>query len=525
MPLPRKKLPISIPTFATLIRDGYYYVDKTDFARQLIDEGKYYFLSRPRRFGKSLFLDTLKELFEGNQALFDGLAIASDWDFSVRHPVIRISFGGDSLATLAELNAAISQQLEGHEHQFGLPARYKDARGRLRDLVRRLHEKDGQSVVVLIDEYDKPLLDNIEKPKLAEAMRGKLKTLYSVLKDLDAHLRFVFLTGVTKVSRGSLFSGLNNLEDITMDAAYSALCGYAEADLDHTFAAELCGLDRQQIRRWYYGYNWRGTAVYNPFDLLLLFANREFSHWWFETGTPTFLIKLMAKQRFFTPRLAGFRTGAELISTFELDHIPAEALLFQAGYLTIAGTEQTAAGNVRYVLRYPNHEVETAINNRLLTGYAGAADNAEEQRARLEDLLVAGDVAGMRELFHAFFAGSPDRSIPNNWYANNPIVSYEGYYASVFYSYFAVLGFDLRVEDATNHGRIDMALLLPARVYLFEFKVVELLPEGGALQQLLDKGYADKYRDLGVPVVLVGVEFSRVARNVVGFDVAGAAGL
>lgn len=293
MSLPRKKLPISIPTFATLIRDGYYYVDKTGFARQLIAEGKYYFLSRPRRFGKSLFLDTLKELFEGNQALFAGLAIASDWDFSQAHPVIRISFGGDSLETLADLNAAISQQLEEHEHQFGLPARYKDARGRLRDLIRRLHEKAGQSVVVLIDEYDKPLLDNIEKPKLAEAMRGKLKTLYAVLKDLDAHLRFVLVTGVTKFSKVSLFSGLNNLRDITLVPAYSALCGYTDADVDTVFSAELEGLDRRQIRRWYNGYNWRGTAVYNPFDLLLLFANREFSHWWFETGTPTFLIKLM----------------------------------------------------------------------------------------------------------------------------------------------------------------------------------------------------------------------------------------
>jgi PD-(D/E)XK nuclease superfamily/Predicted AAA-ATPase len=312
----------------------------------------------------------------------------------------------------------------------------------------------------------------------------------------------------------SLFSGLNNLRDITLDPHYSALCGYTETDLDTVFGPELAGLDRAQIRRWYNGYNWTGEAVYNPFDVLLLLENRQFHPWWFETGTPGFLVKILAEQGFFSPNLAKWRTGAELISTFDIDHITPEALLFQTGYLTIHKYEQSLAGNWRYTLGYPNREVEVALNSSLLSAYAPNS-HTEQQRQQLEDLLVENNMAQLQSLFQAFFA-----SIPAQWFTNNPIAQYEGYYASVFYSYFAALGFDIRVEDATNHGRIDMTVLLPEHIYLFEFKVVELLPNGKALQQLKDKAYADKYRHASLPISLIGVEFSRESRNVVGFEVA-----
>ena len=509
----RKKLPIGIQTLSTLIEGGYYYVDKTALALKLIEEGNYYFLSRPRRFGKSLFLDTLKEIFEGNQPLFQGLHIHERWDWTRRHPVIRLSFGGGHLSDTDELAASLHRQLEQHERQFTLPARYADNANRLADLVARLHTKSGQKVAVLVDEYDKPILDLIEDAATAIAMREALKQIYGVLKDLDAHLRFVFLTGVSRFSKVSLFSGLNNLEDITLDPAYSAICGYTDPDVEHIFAPELPGLDRAQIRRWYNGYHWLGEPVYNPFDLLLLFKKRSFHPWWFETGTPTFLIKLMAQNGFFTPRLAGMRTGAELISTFDVERITPEALLFQTGYLTILHSEQAASGNWRYTLGYPNREVEVSLNASLLSVYVQDASSSDAHRIRLEDLLYENDLDRLRLLFQSFFA-----SIPHQWYANNPISQYEGYYASVFYSYFAALGFDLRVEDVTNFGRIDMALILPQRIYLFEFKVVELLPEGRALQQLKDKAYADKYRDHGLPICLIGVEFSRDSRNVVGFE-------
>jgi hypothetical protein len=510
----RKTLPIGIQTLAEIIRQGHYYVDKTGFAQRLIARGKYYFLSRPRRFGKSLFLDTLKELFEGNQVLFTDLAIHEHWDWSQRFPVIRFSFGGRTLKDSVALTGTLHQQLEEYERRFDLPARYTDNPGRFRDLIARLHQQSGQSVVVLVDEYDKPILDQIDHPAIAQAMREDLKDFYSVIKDQDAHIRFAFLTGVSKFTKVSLFSGLNNLKDLTLDPHYSALCGYTEQDLDTVFAPELEGLDRVLMRRWYNGYNWTGAAVYNPFDLLLLFDNRQFDNWWFETGTPGFLVKLLAECGFFTPNLAKLRTSGELIGNFDIERITPEALLFQTGYLTIHKTEQTPAGNWRYTLGYPNREVEVSLNSNLLQAFCEQNGQTEQYRQNLEDLLYANDLPGIEALFHAFFAG-----IPYNWHSNNKIAQYEGYYASVFYSYFAALGFEVRVEDATNHGRIDMAVILPEHIYLFEFKVVELLPEGRALQQLKDKAYANKYRARALPISLIGVEFSRETRNVVAFEV------
>ncbi|MEN9864794.1 MAG: hypothetical protein RL748_384 [Pseudomonadota bacterium] len=513
--LPRKKLPVGIQTLAEIIREGHYYADKTGFAQRMIERGKYYFLSRPRRFGKSLFIDTLKEMFEANQALFQGLHVHDQWDWSRRSPVIHISFNDGGLSTAADLARRIRSILRLNFERLGLPLPdLPDNIDLFGDLIRSAHAKFGERVVILVDEYDKPILDNLHDSEAALAMREGLKAIYSVIKGADAHLRFVFLTGVSKFSKVSLFSGLNNLRDITLMPEYSAICGYTDAELDTTFGPELAGLDRSEIRHWYNGYNWRGEAVYNPYDLLLLFDAREFHPWWFSTGTPGFLIKLLANSGFFTPRLSKLRTDAELISTFDVDSIAPEALLFQAGYLTIHHCEQSLAGNWRYTLGYPNREVEVSLNIALLTSYAPPDGNAKENSIRLEELLVANDVAGLRDLFQSFFSG-----IPHQWFTNNQIANYEGYYASVFYSYFAALGFDIRVEDATNHGRIDMTVILPQHIFVFEFKVVELLPDGRALQQIKDKAYADKYRATGLPITLVGVEFSRESRNVVGFEV------
>jgi hypothetical protein len=252
---PRKKLPIGIQSFAKIREGGFYYVDKTPFALRLAQGAGYFFLSRPRRFGKSLFLDTLKELYEGNQALFAGLAIYDQWDWQQHFPVIHISFGGAVLQNKADLLETMHVQLERHERRFSLPARYQHQRSRLTDLIERLHQQTGQRVVVLVDEYDKPILDQIDQPTIARELREELKGLYSVLKDQDAHLHFVFLTGVSKFTKVSLFSGLNNLRDITLDPHYSALCGYTETDLDQVFAPELPGLARAQIKRWYNGYS------------------------------------------------------------------------------------------------------------------------------------------------------------------------------------------------------------------------------------------------------------------------------
>jgi hypothetical protein len=335
----RKRLPIGTQTLARIRENNCYYVDKTPVALALIERGTYYFLSRPRRFGKSLFLDTLKELFEGNRELFTGLYADDHWDWSVTYPVIHISFGGGVLASRADLVDSIDGQLLRHEIRAGVDGTGLSIRRRFMNLIIALHEQNGRRVVVLVDEYDKPILDRIENEDVAIDIREGLKDFYSVIKDADAHIQFAFLTGVSKFSKVSLFSGLNNLQDITLDSRYSAICGYTEADVDTVFAPELDGLNRDDIRAWYNGYNWTGETVYNPFDLLLLFDTRQFRSYWFETGTPTFLIKLMMDRQQFTPDLERIVAPETLVSTFDVGNIPVEALLFQTGYLTVDSVE------------------------------------------------------------------------------------------------------------------------------------------------------------------------------------------
>jgi len=508
-----KKLPIGIQTFAKIREDSHYYVDKTGFALQLVEDGSHYFLSRPRRFGKSLFLDTLKELFEGNEPLFRGLYVHDKWDWSVKYPVIRLSFGGGVLGSRHELDESLHQQLSYQEKRFNLPAAFPDNRSRFMELIRLVSEQTGQRVVILVDEYDKPILDSIDKPETACDIRDGLKDLYSVIKESDASIKFAFLTGVSKFSKVSLFSGLNNLKDITIDKRYSSVCGYTDYDVDTVFASELEGLDREQIRQWYNGYNWTGESVYNPFDLLLLFDNREFRAWWFETGTPTFLIKLLSERQQFTPDLAKIMATETLLSTFDVGNIPTEALMFQTGYLTI-DTVRHIPGRMELTLKYPNLEVQASLNDCLLQAMSQDPMVPVRNVSRLYDILMANDLPALKVLFHSFY-----ESIPTDWYRRNQLSGFEGYYASIFYSYFAALGLEIRVEDPTSHGRIDMSVRFNGHIYLFEFKVVEMVPEGKALAQIKEKGYADKYRQYGEPIHLIGVEFSRESKNIVGFDV------
>ena len=509
----RRRLPIGMQTFREVRERGCYYVDKTAFIGRLLDEGKHYFLSRPRRFGKSLFLDTCKELFEGSEPLFEGLAIADRWDWSVRHPVLRLSFGSGNFKERDHLPASVMAQLDAVERETGVASGYASASNRFGHLLEALHSQAGRPVAVLVDEYDKPILDALDAPEVARANRDFLRGLYATVKDSDAHVRFSFLTGVSKFSKVSLFSGLNNLTDITLDPRYSAICGYTDADLDTVFAPELGGLDRDAIRAWYNGYSWRGEEkVYNPFDILLLFRNREFDAYWFETGTPTFLIETLVDRGVSALALDGMVGSASLLSTFDVDAITPEALLFQTGYLTVQGTE-SRGGRTRYRLGYPNREVFQSLNESLLA-HLSRDPQREHNGDRLYDLLAAGDVRGLKDLFHAFFAG-----IPYEWYTNNDIARFEGYYASVFYAYFAsVLGTGVTVEDSSIRGRADMAVRFGGRVYLFEFKVAEQAGSGAALEQLKARAYAAKYRGLGEPIHLIGVEFSSATRNVEAFD-------
>ncbi|MBE0506729.1 MAG: ATP-binding protein [Marinospirillum sp.] len=510
----QKKLPIGIQTFREMREDNHYYVDKTAIAFRLVQEGKYYFLSRPRRFGKSLFLDTLKELFEGNKPLFKGLAAEQQWDWSKKYPVIRLSFGSGVLHSPEALEQMIIEQLNDHAERLSVTFQHESLSGRFSELIRRASEQHQARAVVLIDEYDKPILDNLHQPEQARAMRDGLRNLYSVLKDSDAYLRFVFLTGVSKFSKVSLFSGLNNLNDITMDARYSDICGYTDADLDTTFAPELPGLDRVKIRDWYNGYNWGGTSVYNPFDLLLLFQKRDFRPYWFETGTPTFLIQLLSERGVFTPNLEQWQANEELLSRFDVEDISTEALLFQTGYLTLHKIDQPITGYWVYTLGYPNREVEASLNRALLPALGVPSQASLNSGLNVLKALQVGDAAQLEVHLKALF-----EAIPHDWHRKNPIAGYEGYYASVFYSHFAALGLDITVEDSCRSGRVDMTVHHADQHWLFEFKVVDKQSEGKALVQIQQKGYAEKYRVAGQTVHLIGVEFSRAERQIVGFEV------
>ena len=509
----KKKLPIGIQNFRKIREDGYYYVDKTPFIEKLIENGSYYFLSRPRRFGKSLFVDTMQELFEGNEKLFNGLYIHDIWDWTKQYPVIKISFGGGVLKSREELDFRIRNILEENAVKFGLKIDYdNDISGLFRSLIQAAESKFEQRVVILIDEYDKPILDNIENQEIAFEMREGLKNFYSPIKEADAHLKFAFLTGVSKFSKVSLFSGLNNLTDITLDERYSSICGYTEQDMDDVFSVELKHFKHNQVRDWYNGYNWLGDSVYNPFDILKLFDTKEFKPYWFETGTPTFLIKLLLQRGVYLPELTRKLTDELLLSTFDVDNIPTESLMFQSGYLTIK-EKNRIFDEIQYTLGYPNKEVYQSLHNVLLGELLAKRSGATLEKNQLWQSITSGNIERIESILKALYA-----AIPYQWYVKNNIADYEGYYASVFYAFFASLGLDIICEESSNAGRLDMAVRLEDKVYLFEFKISENNPAGSALQQIKDNGYADKYKDSGKEIYIIGIEFSKEKRQIENFE-------
>ncbi len=512
-PSAKRRLPIGIQTFRE-VREKYgYYVDKTGLALQLIENGKYYFLSRPRRFGKSLFVSTLRALFEGERDLFEGLAAEPHWDWSRPYPVVHLDLSGGDYRVPGGLQDTVGTQLRSYERRTGVRLESVQQANRFAELLEGVHRQSGRRVVVLVDEYDKPILDVLGRPEMARANRDDLRSLYGVIKRCDEHVGFCLLTGVSKFSKVSLFSGLNNLEDITLDPCYSSLCGYTERDLDTVFADQLAGLDREQIRAWYNGYSWGGEErVYNPFDVLQLLKGRRFKNWWFETGSPTFLIDLLLDKGVVWHEIDGMVTSEDLLSTFDVEHIAPEALLFQTGYLTVLESEEVD-DEVQYRLGYPNREVRQSLNRALLGSLPVKGPQWGARRKRLRDVLATGDLSGLQEQLRALLAG-----IPHQWHGQNPMGDYEGWYASVLYAHFAALGVEVRAEESGSRGRTDLVVQGYSRIWLFEFKMRERAGPGSALQQLKERGYADRYRGLGEPIHLVGVEFSAETRNVMQFE-------
>ena len=512
----RRKLPIGIQSFRRIREGNCYYVDKTTLIGDLIERGDHYFLARPRRFGKSLLIDTLQALFSGDEALFRGLGIHGRWNWSETNPVVRLSFDG-KYNEPGDLKGSILAQLAIIERNAGLdPApRGLDGPDRLRDLLDRLHRNAGKQVVVLVDEYDKPILDVLEDPELARANRDYLRGFYGIVKGSAEHVRFVFVTGISMFSKVSLFSGLNNLRDISLDPRFATLCGYTDEDLDAVFAPELPGLDRDEIREWYNGYHWRGgEKVYNPFDILLLFDSREFMPWWYETGTPDFLYRLMSGRGEDPLSLEDRPVDAARLTRFDVGDIDLRALMFQAGYLTIAGEERIGV-EMFYTLEFPNLEVRQSFSKGLLVHLGQAGEEVSAQGHALMELLEAGKFEGFAKRLRAYLAG-----IPHQWQGRGAgnLGQYESHYAAMLYMTFRAVGADVRAEDSSSQGRADIVLLHGGQVFVFEFKMAE----GGegaeaamarALAQMRDQGYAEKYRDRGGPIHLVGVVFGREERT------------
>ncbi|MFZ4526651.1 MAG: AAA family ATPase [Chlorobium sp.] len=500
-----KKLPVGIQTFSEIINEGYLYIDKTGIAYSLIDRFKYVFLSRPRRFGKSLFLDTLKNIFEGNRELFRGLLIEEQWNWEVKYPVIKISFSG-GIHSKADLEEDLVQILNSNEERLGLECANKfKAKYYFAELIKKASQKYHQKVVILIDEYDKPILDNIENIPEALVIRDGIRDFYTKIKENDEYLRFVFLTGVSKFSKVSLFSGLNNLEDISLNPDYGNVCGYTQFDVDITFAPYLEGMDMEQIKRWYNGYNFLGDSVYNPYDILLFIRNqRMFKNYWFETGTPKFLIDLIKKNNYFVPRLQSFRVNESLVNSFNLEALNLETILFQTGYLTIKRLMLSGKG-VRYELGFPNKEVQMSFNDYILESMTSVSEK-ELIGDELLDLLEAGDPGSLEPVIKCLFA-----SIAYNNFTNNDIERYEGFYASVLYACFASIGVDIIAEDVSNKGRIDLTIKVGGRTFLFEFKV----SDGEPLEQIRKMKYYEKYTG---ERYLVGIVFDAKARNVSKFE-------
>ncbi len=511
-----KTLPIGIQTFHEIREKekNYIYIDKTDLAHQLINNGKYYFLSRPRRFGKSLFLDTLKDIFEGKKELFEGLYIYDKWDWETTYPVIKISFGGGVTESVDDFDKSVLYLIDENQERLGLECKYKDSvKNCFLDLIKKAFQKYNQKVVILIDEYDKPILDNLADKKLSKAIRNRLKNIYSIIKESDQYLKFVFLTGVSKFSKVSLFSGLNNLEDISLDARYATICGYTHSDVKESFEERLDGVDLDELKKWYNGYNFLGEGVYNPFDILLFFSKGNiYSHYWFETGSPSFLIEILQKQRYYLPSLENIYMSETDLSSFDVDDIKIETLLFQTGYLTIEEV-RTRFNQRMFKLGYPNLEVRTALNERI---YRYLLTDNILQKNPMFDAIEFKDMEKFEKALYQVFA-----TLPNDSYRKNKMQNYEGYYANIIYSYLSGLGIGFIAEDVTNLGRIDLTIATPdmSQVYVIEFKVVDNANQNGkALQQIKEKKYHEKYLNIAKEITIVGIEFSKKERNICKFE-------
>jgi hypothetical protein len=503
------RLPIGIQTFREIIEEDYIYVDKTKYALDLIKNYKYAFLSRPRRFGKSLFLDTLYEIFSGNKEVFKGLYIYEKYDFQ-KYPVIKIDWAGDFKSLESTKQVAINI-LKYNQKRLGIDCELPtDPSSCFDELIKLAYEKYQKKVVILIDEYDKPILDNMDNTKRALENRDFLRSLYIQLKANDRYIKFAFLTGISKFSKASIFSGLNQIEDISLTPEFGNICGYTQEELESYFSEMLKGANLQKIKEWYNGYNFLGDKVYNPFDILKFVKNNFlFRNYWWESGSPFALITLLKKKNYYLPTLENLKTDETLVNTFDIEDIQLESLLFQAGYLTIDKVEADEFEDRVFYLRVPNREVQISLN-RLFIKYLTNELSIDTIKGIQKSLLYE-KLDEFKETLISLFA-----SIPYNNYTNNDISKYEGYWAGLVYCYLAGSGLKIIAEDVTNKGKIDLSIIFNDKVYILEFKIAQKTNSLSALAQIKEKRYYEKYKDK--KVYLVGIIFSEEEKNITKFE-------
>jgi len=505
----KKKLPIGIKDFANIIEENYLYIDKTEYIYKLINEGKYYFLSRPRRFGKSLMVSTLENIFNGNKELFRGLYIYDKWHFK-KYPIIKIDFNEIKKDTPIILEKSLIERLQEIYAENNLKYEAETYKSGFSKLIKQLSEK--AKVVILIDEYDKPIIDTLTEPEICKQNREILKTFYGTIKALDEYIQFCLLTGVTKFSKTSIFSDLNNLYDISLDNGFNSMLGYTDEELEKYFeeyiddCCKIQGYDKkkllQKIKRWYNGYNFSGAdSLYNPFSILLFFKTYEFKNYWYETGTPTFLLNLLYEKQYDLSNLETLELFESSLGKFEIENLSAEAVLFQTGYLTIKKKMDTPRG-ILYKLHYPNLEVKNSLIDNLLKTYINKNNNETDKKLlEMEAQLETEDIHGFIENIKFIFSGIP----------NVLFVKKEAYYSSVIYTILALVGINAEFEQMNNIGRLDCAIKISDKVYIFEFKLNQ--PAADALKQIKDKKYSEKY-EKDLKKYLIGVELCDNLRNI-----------
>jgi hypothetical protein len=503
-----KRLPIGISDFKKLREENFIYVDKTEYIYKLVKEGGgYYFLSRPRRFGKSLLISTIRYLFEGQKDLFKDLYIYNKWNWEEVYPVLRISFAKD-IKNKEDLKDKIYQELEKNYLKYSLeiPTKIKDNTDLFEKLIIKLSETKHKKVVILVDEYDKPILDVIEDKKEAEVVRKELKAFYSVLKDLDEYIRFVLITGVSKFSKVSLFSGLNQLKDISLDLRYGNICGYTQEELEKNFKEYLEGVNLEEVKEWYNGYNFLGERLYNPFDILLYLDSKKYKNYWYKTGTPSFLIKLIKKRKYDITKLENMVVREDILEKFDIEEIRIEALMYQTGYLTIKDVYEKEYGQ-EYRLGFPNKEVRISFNEDILP--LVLKDDIRESIAdKIIEILKKEEIEKLREQVEIL--------ISNISYLH---FKEESSYVIAVFSMLYSTGLNVITEDNTHKGRIDLTILINRSiVYVMEFKVIQDEKEKGkAIKQILEKEYYKKYLNYD-KIYLIGIEFNKTKKQIANFE-------